>query len=109
MPNGFQICDIKNIDCDVLVVCSTFNQEKYLTSALEGFVSQKTSFPFLVLVHDDASTDGTAEIVRDYELRYPNIIKGIYETQNQYQLGKYFWYLDYLKKKQSKVYCSLRR
>ena len=97
MAKGFQICDIKNIDCDVLVICSTYNQKEYLASALEGFVSQQTSFPFLVLVHDDASTDGTPEIIRDYELRYPSLIKGIYETQNQYQLGKYFWYLDYLK------------
>jgi glycosyltransferase involved in cell wall biosynthesis len=48
---------------------------------------QKTNFAFEVLIHDDASTDGTADIIREYELKYPNIIKPIYQTENQYQKG----------------------
>ena len=45
---------------------------------------QKTNFPFEVLIHDDASTDGTADIIREYEAKYPDIIKPIYQTENQY-------------------------
>lgn len=68
----------------VSIVCDAYNHEKYIADALEGFVMQKTNFAFEVLVHDDASTDRTAEIIRDYEKRYPDLIKPIYETENQY-------------------------
>lgn len=68
----------------VSVVCNAYNQEAYIRDALEGFVMQKTTFPFEVLVHDDASTDQTAEIIWEYEQKYPEIIKPIYETENQY-------------------------
>lgn len=102
MRRGFQVSDISSIDCEVLIVCSTYNQEKFLVDALEGFVSQKASFPFLALVHDDASTDGTADVIREYETRYPDIIKGIYEDENQYQQGALFWYLDYLRNSKAK-------
>lgn len=71
----------------VTVICITYNHEKYIRSALNGFVSQKTTFPFEVLVHDDASTDNTASIVREYEAKYPNIIHGVYQTENQYSKG----------------------
>ena len=45
---------------------------------------QKTNFPFEAIVHDDASTDGSAAIIREYAEKYPDIIKPIYETENQY-------------------------
>ncbi len=48
---------------------------------------QKTDFAFEVLVHDDASTDKTADIIREYEQKYPHIIKPIYQTENQYSQG----------------------
>ena len=69
---------------EVSVVCNAYNHEKYIRSALDGFVMQKTTFPFEVLVHDDASSDRTAEIIREYEIEYPDIIKPIYSTENQY-------------------------
>ena len=102
MRSGFQVNEISNYNCEVLVVCSTYNHDKYIADALEGFVSQKTSFPYLVLVHDDASVDGTADVVREYESRYPDIIKGIYEDENLYQQGIAFWYLDYLRSSNAK-------
>lgn len=73
-----------NSNIMVSIVCDAYNHEKYIADALEGFVMQKTNFAFEVLVHDDASTDRTAEIIRDYEKRYPDLIKPIYETENQY-------------------------
>lgn len=68
----------------VAIRCITYNHEKYLADALEGFVMQKTNFPFVAIVHDDASTDGTADILRKYAEKYPDIIHPIYETENQY-------------------------
>lgn len=68
----------------VSVSCCTYNQEQYISEALDGFIMQKTNFPFEVIVHDDASTDKTADIIREYEEKYPLIIKPIYETENQY-------------------------
>lgn len=68
----------------VSVICNAYNQEKYIAQALDGFVMQRTSFPFEVLVHDDASTDRTAEIIRAYAEKYPDLIKPVYQTENQY-------------------------
>ncbi len=68
----------------VSVVCNTYNQEEYIRDALDGFVMQKTTFPFEVLVHDDASTDATASIVKEYADKHPDLIKPIYQVENQY-------------------------
>ena len=75
----------------VSVICTTYNQEAYIGSALEGFVNQKTNFDYEVLVHDDASTDNTASIIREYAERYPDIIRPIYQTENQYSQRKDFY------------------
>ena len=69
----------------VSIICNTYNHEKYIAQALDSFLAQKTDFPIEVLVHDDASTDGTAAIVRQYAEKYPDIIKPILQTENQYQ------------------------
>ncbi len=72
----------------VSIICNTYNQKEYIADALDGFLMQKTSFPFEVLVHDDASTDGTAGIVREYEKKFPEIIKPYYQEVNQYSQKK---------------------
>lgn len=71
----------------VSVICTAYNHEKYIRDALEGFVTQKTDFPFEVLVNDDASTDSTAEIIREYAEKYPEIIRPVYQTENRYSKG----------------------
>jgi len=71
----------------VSICCIAYNQESYIRDCLEGFIMQKTNFPFEVLIHDDASTDKTADIIREYEARYPDFIKPIYQTENQYSQG----------------------
>lgn len=68
----------------VSIRCTTYNHEKYIRDALEGFVMQKTNFKFEAIVHDDASTDNTAAIIQEYAEKYPDIIKPIFETENQY-------------------------
>lgn len=75
------------MDNSVLMVtirCITYNHESYIRQCLEGFVMQKTNFRFEAIVHDDASTDGTAAIIREYANKYPDIIKPIFETENQH-------------------------
>lgn len=68
----------------VSIRCSVYNHEPYLRQCLDGFVMQKTNFAFEAIVHDDASTDKSADIIREYAAKYPDIIKPIYETENQY-------------------------
>ncbi len=76
-----------NMDLDkplVIISCTTYNQKLYIRQCLDGFIMQQTTFPFYAVVHDDASTDGTADIVREYAEKYPDIIHPIFETENQY-------------------------
>ncbi len=68
----------------VTILCLVYNHEKYIRQCLEGFVMQKTNFRFEAIVHDDASTDSSASIVLEYANKYPDIIKPIIETENQY-------------------------
>lgn len=68
----------------VVIRSLVYNHEPYLRDCLEGFVMQQTTFPFVAVVHDDCSTDGSAAIIREYAEKYPHIIKPVYETENQY-------------------------
>lgn len=68
----------------VSIRCLVYNHEPYLRQCLDGFVMQQTTFPFEAIIHDDASTDGSAAIIGEYAEKYPDIIKPIYETENQY-------------------------
>ena len=71
----------------VSICCITYNQRACIRDALEGFLSQRTSFSYEILIHDDASTDGTADVIRESAERYPDLIFPILQTQNQYSQG----------------------
>ncbi len=71
----------------VSICCAAYNHEKYIKQTLDGFLMQKTNFEFEVIINDDASPDGTADIIREYAERYPEIIKPIYQTENQLSKG----------------------
>ena len=59
-------------DIVVSIYCTAYNHEKYIEKTLNGFINQKTDFKYQVIVHDDASTDRTAEIIKKYETQYPD-------------------------------------
>lgn len=71
----------------VSVCIFTFNQEKYIRECLESIVEQKTNFNFEVIVHDDASTDKTAEIIREFQKTYPDLIFPIFQEKNLYSIN----------------------
>lgn len=71
----------------VTILTTAFNHEEFIAQAIEGVVSQKTNFRYQLVIHDDASTDKTAEIIRDYAKRYPDKIIAICQTENQYSKG----------------------
>ncbi len=71
----------------VSVICLVYNHEPYLRKCLDGFVNQKCNFEYEVLINDDASTDNSASIIREYEEKYPDIIKPTYQTENQHSKG----------------------
>lgn len=68
----------------VSICCITYNHAPFIRQCLEGFLMQKTNFPIEILIHDDCSTDGTTEIVKEYAAKYPDLIFPLYETENQY-------------------------
>lgn len=72
----------------VSVLCTTYNQEDYIEQAIRSFLMQRTSFPFEIIIHDDASTDKTKEIIEKYCKLYPQIIRPIYQSENQYSQGR---------------------
>ena len=80
----------------VSILCTTYNQSEYIGDAIESFISQVTSFRYEVLINDDASNDGTTEIVLQYQSKYPDLIKVVTHEQNQYSLGRTNFAYKYL-------------
>ncbi|MBR3321090.1 MAG: glycosyltransferase, partial [Exiguobacterium sp.] len=78
----------------VSINCITYNHEKYIAQAIEGFLSQRTNFEVEILIHDDASTDRTADIIREYVQKYPEKFNVIYQTENHYSKGVFIGRLN---------------
>lgn len=76
------------VDPLVTINCIVYNHAHYIHDALNGFLMQVTNFPFEILVHDDCSTDDSQTIIRNYQARYPTIIRTIFQTENQYSKGE---------------------
>jgi glycosyltransferase involved in cell wall biosynthesis len=73
-------------NCMVSVVCATYNQKEYIRETIESIVQQKVDFEYEIIIHDDASTDGTTEIIKEFESKYSQI-RVIYEEKNKYLNG----------------------
>ncbi len=79
---------IEESEIKVSVICLTYNHEKYVREMLESIVNQVTDFRYEIIVHDDASTDKTQEIIKEYARRYPHMIIPVLEEENQYSKGQ---------------------
>lgn len=77
----------------VSIICTTYNHERFLESALRGFLGQDSPYPFEILIHDDASTDRTQALIRQWQARYPKLIHPVLQTSNQLSQGVRPWEL----------------
>ncbi len=75
---------MKSIEDEVMVsiCCVTYNHEKYIAQAIEGYLKQQTTFKFEILIGEDCSTDNTRGIVEEYVQKYPDKIKLITSESN---------------------------
>lgn len=78
---------MKNENVLLSIICTAYNHEKFIKSTIEGFLKQKTNFKFEILIHDDASTDNTATIIKEYEGKNKDLIKVVYQKENKYSKG----------------------
>ena len=82
------MCNWSDSSNSVTVCCTSYNHANYIEQTIQGFLIQKTTFPFRILIHDDASTDGTVQILKEYQQRYPNLIQLILQDDNKYSKGE---------------------
>lgn len=73
---------------EVTVCCTTYNHAKYMRMCLDSLVSQRTSFRYEIIIHDDCSSDGTQDIIKEYCTKYPKLIVPILQEENQFSKGK---------------------
>lgn len=71
----------------VSICCLVYNHAPYLRECFDGFLAQRTDFPVEILVHDDASTDNSADIIGEYAARRPDLFKPLYQSENQFSKG----------------------
>lgn len=70
-------------DIAVSVICTSYNYQDYIRTALESFVNQKTNFPYEIIVVDDCSTDQSLAIIREYEKQYPQLFRVFVNAENK--------------------------
>jgi glycosyltransferase involved in cell wall biosynthesis len=94
-----------NMACLVSIVVITYNHEKYIRKCLDSILMQDVDFSFEIIISDDFSPDRTAQIITEYQKKYPDIIKpnlrtiNVGATKNQYDCftrctGDYIAILD---------------
>lgn len=72
----------ENDDCAVTICCITYKHEEYIAQALDSFLMQKTNFKFKIFVGEDHGPDGTADIIREYAAKYPDIVVPFLREEN---------------------------
>jgi glycosyltransferase involved in cell wall biosynthesis len=72
----------------ISIVCAAYNHERYIDDAIKGFLMQKTSHKYEIIIHDDASTDKTQELIKKWQQKYPKIIKVVLQAENQLSQGR---------------------
>ena len=84
-PEGMTLTERKameNDDTMVTVVCITYKHEEFIAQALDSFLMQKTNFKFKIFVGEDCGPDGTADIIREYAAKYPDVIVPFLREKN---------------------------
>lgn len=76
------------------VLVLTYNQESTIKQTLDSILSQEHDYSYEVIVGDDASSDGTSEIVKEYAKKYPKIVKPIIREQNLGLIKNYYDLVD---------------
>lgn len=71
------------------VALITYNQEEFIAECIEGMVSQKTHFPFEIVIGEDCSTDGTRAICLAYKEKYPELIRLAFPEHNLGMMGNW--------------------
>jgi glycosyltransferase involved in cell wall biosynthesis len=71
----------------VSVLIITYNQAKFIRKAIDSALAQQTTFPIEILVGDDFSSDGTREIIQEYERQHPNLVIGVLHPRNMGKNG----------------------
>ena len=71
----------------ISIICITYNHENYIRDALDSFLMQDCKYPYEIVIHDDCSTDKTAQLIKEYEKKYPTLIRAMYQSVNQYSQG----------------------
>ncbi len=87
-----QVLDMPYMNKDAInplvsICCITFNQQAYINQTIDGILKQNTSFPVEIIVHDDASTDDTSDIIKEYVKKFPKIIIPIFQKENLWSKG----------------------
>lgn len=86
----------------VSIWCITYNHANFISDAIEGFLMQETTFPVEIFVHDDASSDGTADIVSEYAAKYPQLFWTVLQTENQWSQGNRHIFFELLKRQKGR-------
>lgn len=77
----------ENEDPVLSILCFTYNHVKFIKHTIEGFLEQQTRFPVEILIHDDASSDGTTDLILEYQKRFPELIYTRIQAANQFSRG----------------------
>ena len=80
----------------VSICCWTYNQADFIRDAIESFLMQETTFSVEICIHDDASTDGTAEIIREYERNFPKLFRTTMQMENQYSKNRFAFLFEWI-------------
>lgn len=79
----------------VSILCLAYNQKNFIRETIEGFLMQKTNFSVEILINDDASSDGTKEIIEEYANKNDNVV-GVFHQTNRYSSGERNLLIRYL-------------
>lgn len=102
------ILDNDAMQSPLVSICSiTYNHAPFIRQCLDGFLMQKTNFKYEIIIHDDASTDGTAEIIKEYAEKYPDLIIPIFQSENQYSKGLRGFYAKFVFPKAKGKYIAM--